>query len=157
MPYTQGRARVDRLQTEANRISAGLGDTAAPLADKLSTGVSKLPEAGRKVGSDLSELSGRVSAKVADSAKRAGTVGASAAGGLSGALRFGSDTILPRVGEAGRVVNDGVSALSKIAVDRLPGVKDQASVMSSQVSGVVMLSPSGTSDSRPYGAVVCCA
>lgn len=81
----------------------------------------------------MSELSERVTAKVAGSAKDVAAVGATAAGGLSDALRHGSSTMLPRVAEAGRVVSDGVSALTKSAVDGLPGVKDQASVMSSQV------------------------
>ncbi|CAM9361339.1 unnamed protein product, partial [Scytosiphon promiscuus] len=69
----QGRATVDRLQAEAERISTdALSTAAAPIAEKLST----LPEAGRSAGqaagSRASELSARAAAELSSSATRLG-------------------------------------------------------------------------------------
>ena len=151
-PLIQGRATVDRLQAEANRLSAEVGNTAAPIADKLSTGVSSLPEvslsAGSSAGSRLSQLSGSLaatlSASVRSVAVQVGTVkdsvtgvtadlGSTAAERFTGALGRGAEKVLPAVGEARRVVEDGASTLSKAAAGGLPVVQEQTSALSSQV------------------------
>ncbi len=148
----KGRATVDRLQAEASRIFADAGSTAAPIADKLTAGVSTLPEVGRSAGqsagSRLSQLSGSVAAKLSGSARNAavqigsvkdgvkdatGGLGATVAGGLSEAVGRGAGKVLPSVGEAGRKVTDGVSTLSKSAADGLPVVRDRAAAFSSQI------------------------
>lgn len=147
---------MDRLQAEANRLSAEVGNTAAPIADKLSAGVSNLPEvslsAGSSVGSRLSQLSGSFAAKLSASVRsvsvQIGTVkdgvegatadlGSTAAGGLAEALGRGVDKVLPAVGEAGRVVKDGASTLSKAAAGGVPVVQEQTSALSSQIGSAV--------------------
>ncbi|CAM9741501.1 unnamed protein product [Ectocarpus sp. 8 AP-2014] len=93
----QGRASLENLQAEADRISA---QVASPVADKLSA------------GSRLSEAFGR-----------------------------GRDGVLKAVGEAGRAVDQGVSA-----VDGLPALKGQASGLSARI-----LETSGRALSRATG------
>lgn len=147
---------MDRLQAEADRLSAEVRDTAAPIANKLSTGLSSLQEvsrsAGSPAGSRLSQLTGRLTAKLAASGRsvavQMGTVkdgvkgvttdlGSTAAGRLAGALGRGADKILPAVGEAGRIVKDGASTLSKAASGSLPVVQEQTSALSSQIGSAV--------------------
>lgn len=127
-------------------MSAGLSETKTPLVGKLFSSITNLP---KSAGSDLSKLSGRVTAKLSGSAKGVATsvvgvtdaatgivgVGTATAGRLTEALGRGADNVLPLVGEAGRVVNDGVSALSTGAFDGLPGFQVKVSVFSSQVGG----------------------
>ncbi|CAN0257462.1 unnamed protein product [Ectocarpus sp. 6 AP-2014] len=101
----QGRASLENLQAEADRISA---QVASPVADKLSA------------GSRLSEAFGR-----------------------------GRDGVLKAVGEAGRAVDQGVSAVSSrsaVVVDGLPALKGQPSGLSAR-----LLETSGRALSRATG------
>ncbi|CBN79888.1 expressed unknown protein [Ectocarpus siliculosus] len=101
----QGRASLENLQAEADRISA---QVASPVADKLSA------------GSRLSEAFGR-----------------------------GRDGVLKAVGEAGRAVDQGVSAVSSrsaVVVDGLPALKGQTSGLSAR-----LLETSGRALSRATG------
>lgn len=115
-PPAKGRASLEKLQAEADRISA---QVASPIADKLSAGgVSK--ETGSSAGQSAA---------------------AAAAGShLSEAFGRGRDGVLAAVGEAGRAVDRGVSAVSSrsaVVVDGLPALKGQASGLSARVGAVV--------------------
>lgn len=139
-------AAINRLQAEADRISAGLGGADAPRIEKPSTDMSKVLEAGEAADGRLADPSIDIGTDGSVSANPAGTAAAdvrSIAAGVVGAgiaiarslfemLRRNAGNVLLPLAESGeRKMSDGVAGLAESASNRMAEVQERA--LSSQV------------------------